>query len=71
MRLTELLKLPTKVQRCAGRVVKTELIVQIDQREVVPGGIANFGPGDIFPGDVRLLASKDLVVRYVICQKTK
>jgi len=63
MKLSELLKTPVRVQRCAGRVVQTELLVQIDQREIVPGDIVIFNPGDIFPGDVRLLTSKDLVVR--------
>ncbi|KAF8404666.1 hypothetical protein HHK36_009554 [Tetracentron sinense] len=62
MKLSEFLKCPVKVQRCAGRVVQTELIVQIDQREVVSGDIVSFGPGDLFPGDVRLLTSKDLIV---------
>ncbi|OVA20887.1 Cation-transporting P-type ATPase [Macleaya cordata] len=62
MKLSELLKCPVKAQRCAGRVVQTELIVQIDQKDIVPGDIVSFGPGDLFPGDVRLLTSKDLVV---------
>eukprot|EP00262_Sarcandra_glabra_P018033 TRINITY_DN6373_c0_g1_i1.p1 TRINITY_DN6373_c0_g1~~TRINITY_DN6373_c0_g1_i1.p1 ORF type:complete len:262 (+),score=29.90 TRINITY_DN6373_c0_g1_i1:23-787(+) len=62
MRLSELLKYPVKVQRCAGRVFQTELIVQIDQKDIVSGDIVHFGPGDHFPGDVRLLTSKDLVV---------
>ncbi|KAH7655538.1 P-type ATPase protein [Dioscorea alata] len=60
--LSELLNSPIKVQRCAGRVVQTELIVQIDQRDIVPGDIIIFGPGDLFPGDIRLLTSKDLIV---------
>lgn len=63
MKLSELLKSPVKVQRCAGRFIQTELIVQVDQREIVPGDIVHFSPGDLFPGDVRLLTSKDLVVR--------
>ncbi|XP_042502581.1 magnesium-transporting ATPase, P-type 1-like [Macadamia integrifolia] len=62
MKLSEFLKFPVKVQRCAGRVIQTELIVQIDQRDIVPGDIISFGPGDLFPSDVRLLTSKDLVV---------
>lgn len=62
--LSELLNSPIRVQRCAGRVVQTELIVQIDQRDIVPGDIIIFGPGDLFPGDIRLLTSKDLIVRY-------
>lgn len=62
MRLSELVRCPVKVQRCAGRVVQTELIVQIDQRDIVPGDIVIFEPGDLFPGDVRLLSSKHLVV---------
>ncbi|KAJ0984648.1 hypothetical protein J5N97_003004 [Dioscorea zingiberensis] len=62
MQLLRLLKSPIKVQRCAGRVVQTELIVQIDQRDIVPGDIIIFRPGDLFPGDVRLLTSKDLIV---------
>ncbi|KAJ4963260.1 hypothetical protein NE237_023199 [Protea cynaroides] len=62
MKLSEFLKFPVKVQRCAGRVIQTELIVQIDQRDIVPGDIISFGPGDLFPGDVRLLTSRDLVV---------
>ncbi|XP_030922796.1 uncharacterized protein LOC115949648 [Quercus lobata] len=62
MRLSELVRCPVKVQRCAGRVVQTELIVQIDQRDVVTGDIVIFEPGDLFPGDVRLLSSKHLVV---------
>ncbi|KDP29735.1 hypothetical protein JCGZ_18670 [Jatropha curcas] len=62
MKLYEFVKCPVKVQRCAGRVVQTELIVQVDQRDVVPGDIVIFEPGDLFPGDVRLLSSKHLVV---------
>ncbi|KAB1214517.1 Magnesium-transporting ATPase, P-type 1 [Morella rubra] len=62
MRLSELVRCPVKVQRCAGRVVQTELIVQVDQRDIVPGDIVIFEPGDLFPGDVRLLSSKHLVV---------
>ncbi|KAA8530802.1 hypothetical protein F0562_005574 [Nyssa sinensis] len=62
MKLSEFLRCPVKVQRCAGRVVQTELIVQVDQRDVVPGDIVIFEPGDLFPGDVRLLTSKNLVV---------
>ncbi|GAB4848763.1 hypothetical protein Ancab_003490 [Ancistrocladus abbreviatus] len=62
LKLSQYLRYPVKVQRCAGRVVMTELIVQIDQRDVVPGDIVHFEPGDLFPGDVRLLASKELVV---------
>ncbi|OAY35775.1 hypothetical protein MANES_12G129300v8 [Manihot esculenta] len=62
MKLYEFVKRPVKVQRCAGRVVQTELLVQVDQRDVVPGDIIIFEPGDLFPGDVRLLSSKHLVV---------
>ncbi|KAK9923010.1 hypothetical protein M0R45_031445 [Rubus argutus] len=62
MELSELVRCPVKVQRCAGRVVQTELVVQIDQRDVVPGDIIIFEPGDLFPGDMRLLSSKHLVV---------
>ncbi|KAF5202007.1 Magnesium-transporting ATPase, P-type [Thalictrum thalictroides] len=62
MRVLELLKCPVKVQRCAGRVVQTELIVKIDHKDIVAGDIVIFGPGDLFPGDVRLLTSKDLIV---------
>ncbi|KAF2283916.1 hypothetical protein GH714_017186 [Hevea brasiliensis] len=62
MKLYEFVKHPVKVQRCAGRVVQTELLVQVDQRDVVPGDIVIFEPGDLFPGDVRLLSSKHLVV---------
>lgn len=62
MKLSELVRCPVKVQRCAGRVVQTELIVQVDQRDIVPGDIIIFEPGDLFPGDVRLLTSKHLVV---------
>ncbi|XP_022740163.1 uncharacterized protein LOC111292182 [Durio zibethinus] len=62
MKLSEYVRSPVKVQRCAGRVVQTELIVQVDQRDVVPGDIVIFEPGDLFPGDVRLLTSKHLVV---------
>lgn len=68
MELSELVRCPVKVQRCAGRVVQTELVVQIDQRDVVPGDIIIFEPGDLFPGDVRLLSSKHLVVRYTTCK---
>jgi len=66
MKLSEFVKCPIKVQRCAGRVVQKELIVQVDHRDVVPGDILIFEPGDLFPGDIRLLSSKQLVVRYVI-----
>ncbi|KAI5324733.1 hypothetical protein L3X38_033806 [Prunus dulcis] len=62
MKLSEFVRCPVKVQRCAGRVYQTELVVQIDQRDVVPGDIVIFEPGDLFPGDVRLLSSKHLVV---------
>ncbi|EXC09718.1 Magnesium-transporting ATPase, P-type 1 [Morus notabilis] len=62
MKLSEFLRCPVKVQRCAGRVVQTEVVVQVDQRDVVPGDIVIFEPGDLFPGDVRLLSSKHLVV---------
>ncbi|XP_057972496.1 uncharacterized protein LOC131160660 [Malania oleifera] len=62
MKLSEFVRRPNKVQRCAGRVVQTELIVQVDQRDIVPGDIIIFQPGDLFPGDVRLLTSKNLVV---------
>lgn len=68
MELSELVRCPVKVQRCAGRVVQTELVVQIDQRDVVSGDIIIFEPGDLFPGDVRLLSSKHLVVRYSTCK---
>ncbi|KAG5245762.1 magnesium-transporting ATPase, P-type [Salix suchowensis] len=62
MKLSEFVRCPVKVQRCAGRVVQTELIVQVDQRDIVPGDIVIFEPGDLFPGDVRLLSSKHLAV---------
>nr|XP_027079415.1 uncharacterized protein LOC113702412 isoform X1 [Coffea arabica] len=62
MKLSEFLSFPVKVQRCAGRTVQTELVVQVDQKNVVPGDIIIFEPGDLFPGDVRLLTSKNLVV---------
>ncbi|KAM7262009.1 hypothetical protein ACFE04_021086 [Oxalis oulophora] len=62
MKLSEFVRCPIKVQRCAGRVVQTELVVQIDQRDVVPGDIVVFEPGDLFPGDVRLISSKHLAV---------
>ncbi|CAA6664989.1 unnamed protein product [Spirodela intermedia] len=62
MKLSECLKTPVKVQRCAGRTVQTELLVQMDQRDVVQGDIISFTPGDLFPGDVRLLKTKELVV---------
>lgn len=75
MKLSEFVRCPVKVQRCAGRVVQTELVVQIDQRDVVPGDIVIFEPGDLFPGDVRLLSTKHLVVRYstskAFCRKNK
>lgn len=66
IKLSEFVRCPVKVQRCAGRTVQTELIVQVDQRAVVPGDIIIFEPGDLFPGDIRLLASKHLVVWYVM-----
>ncbi|GAB2226111.1 hypothetical protein Droror1_Dr00021902 [Drosera rotundifolia] len=62
LKLSEFLRYPVKVQRCAGRVIQTELIVQVDQRDIVPGDIIHFEPGDLFPGDVRLITSKQLVV---------
>ncbi|KAK4756396.1 hypothetical protein SAY87_006523 [Trapa incisa] len=62
MKLSEFVGCPIKVQRCAGRVVQTELVVQSDQKDIVPGDIVVFEPGDLFPGDVRLLSSKHLVV---------
>ncbi|GMH05920.1 hypothetical protein Nepgr_007760 [Nepenthes gracilis] len=62
LKLSEFLRYPVKVQRCAGRVVQTELVVHVDQRDVVPGDIVHFEPGDLFPGDVRLITSKQLVV---------
>ncbi|GAB4847241.1 hypothetical protein Ancab_026282 [Ancistrocladus abbreviatus] len=62
LKLSQYLRYPVKVQRCAGRVIMTELIVQVDQRDIVPGDIVHFEPGDLFPGDVRLITSKELVV---------
>ncbi|URE07547.1 E1-E2 ATPase [Musa troglodytarum] len=62
MKLSELLRSQIRVQRCAGKVIQTELVVQIDYRDIVPGDIIHFSPGDLFPGDVRLLTSKDLIV---------
>lgn len=66
MKLSELLRSQIRVQRCAGKVIQTELVVQIDYRDIVPGDIIHFSPGDLFPGDVRLVTSKDLIVRYNI-----
>lgn len=66
MKLSEFVRCPIKVQRCAGRTIQTELVVQVDQTDVVPGDIIIFEPGDLFPGDVRLLTSKNLVVRYIL-----
>lgn len=63
MKLAEFVRCPIKVQRCAGRIVQTEVQVKVDQKEVVPGDIVIVEPGDLFPGDVRLLESKHLVVR--------
>jgi P-type Mg2+ transporter len=76
MKLSEFLRCPIKVQRCAGRIEQKELIVQVDHMDVVPGDIVIFEPGDLFPGDIRLLSSKHLVVRYLsrkqfACQLTK
>ncbi|XP_058731545.1 uncharacterized protein LOC131603260 [Vicia villosa] len=62
MKLSEFLKCPIRVQRCAGRIEQKELTVQVDHRDVVPGDIVIFEPGDLFPGDVRLISSKHLVV---------
>jgi Mg2+-importing ATPase len=64
LKLSEIVKASIKVQRCAGRVVQIELQVQIDQKDVVPGDIIIFSSGDLFPGDVRLLLSQAIVVRY-------
>lgn len=64
MKLSEFLRCPIKVQRCAGRIEQKELTVQVDHKDVVPGDIVIFEPGDLFPGDIRLLSSKHLVVRY-------
>ncbi|KAL7265571.1 hypothetical protein ACSBR1_003366 [Camellia fascicularis] len=66
MKLSEFVRCPVKVQRCAGRVVQTELLVQVDQRDVVPGDIVIFEPDDLFPGDVRLPTSPGI---YLICIK--
>lgn len=63
MQLSEYLRSHIRVQRCAGRIIQRELVVQIDYRDIVPGDIIHFSPGDLFPGDVRLLISKDLIVR--------
>ncbi|KAE8725681.1 hypothetical protein F3Y22_tig00008262pilonHSYRG00063 [Hibiscus syriacus] len=52
MQLSEYVRCPVKVQRCVGREVETEMIVQVDQRDVVPGDIVIFEPGDLFPGDL-------------------
>ncbi|XP_057818304.2 uncharacterized protein LOC131031261 isoform X2 [Cryptomeria japonica] len=52
LKLSELVKVSIKVQRCAGRDVQTELQVQIEKKDVVPGDIIIFNAGDIFPGDV-------------------
>ncbi|KAL8167457.1 hypothetical protein V2J09_008956 [Rumex salicifolius] len=62
LKLSEFLRYPVKVQRCEGRVYQNELIVPVDQSDIVPGDIVHFEPGDLFPGDVRLLSSKGLVV---------
>ncbi|XP_009771665.1 uncharacterized protein LOC107827253 isoform X1 [Nicotiana tabacum] len=62
MKLAEFVRCPIKVQRCAGRIFQTEVQVKVDQKEVVPGDIVIVEPGDLFPGDVRLLESKHLVV---------
>ncbi|KAF2292967.1 hypothetical protein GH714_034341 [Hevea brasiliensis] len=48
MKLYEFVKCPVKVQRCAGRVLQTELLVQVDQRDIVPGDIVIFEPGTCF-----------------------
>ncbi|KAG6529847.1 magnesium-transporting ATPase, P-type 1-like [Zingiber officinale] len=62
MQLSEYLRSQIRVQRCAGRIIQKELVVQIDYRDIVLGDIIHFSPGDLFPGDVRLLISKDLIV---------
>ncbi|KAI4385251.1 hypothetical protein MLD38_003301 [Melastoma candidum] len=62
MKLSEFVRCPVKVQRCAGRLIQTELVVQVDQKDIVPGDIVIFEPGDLFPGDLRLLSSKHLLV---------
>ncbi|CAL5409871.1 unnamed protein product [Camellia sinensis] len=66
MKLSEFVRCPVKVQRYAGRVVQTELLVQVDQRDVVLGDIVIFEPDDLFLGDVRLLTSPGI---YLICMK--
>lgn len=62
LKLSEYLRYPIKVQRCAGRIIQHEVTTQVDQKDIVPGDIIHFGPGDLFPGDVRLLTSNQLVV---------
>ena len=44
--------------------MQAELQVQVDQKDVVLGDIIIFSSGYLFPGDVRLLSSQALVVRY-------
>lgn len=62
LKLSEYLRYPVRVQRCAGRVFQHEVITQVDQKDIVPGDIIHFQRGDLFPGDVRLLTSNQLVV---------
>jgi magnesium-transporting ATPase (P-type) len=37
--------------------------MEINQKDVVPGYIVVLSSGDLIPGDVRLLTSKDMFVR--------
>ncbi|KAK9368839.1 hypothetical protein V1509DRAFT_32301 [Lipomyces kononenkoae] len=58
--MREIVKPQTKVLRpdCIGGFIETEVPVT----NVVPGDVVNLRPGDIFPGDVVLIDSKDLFV---------
>ncbi|KAI4325977.1 hypothetical protein MLD38_031336 [Melastoma candidum] len=47
---------------CGQAEFQTELVEQVDQKHVTPGDIMVFELGGLFPGDIRLLTSKHLIV---------
>ncbi|KAL1922688.1 uncharacterized protein VTP21DRAFT_10227 [Calcarisporiella thermophila] len=53
----------TVLRSLPGKNVRS---IEVDQKSVVPGDIVVFSAGDTFPGDVRIIESKDLYVSQSI-----
>lgn len=43
-------------------VIRDEVVYEIDVEEIVPGDIVKLSSGDMLPGDVRFLETKDLFI---------